>query len=69
MTTQMGACVTDEGGALMLKHYQRLLNVEFPWDEEYLGFENPWEGPPCRIKRDLVEKAICKMNDGKAAGW
>ena len=62
------AC-TDEGKlAAWKQHYQKLLNEEFPWDEEHLVFENPCEGPPPRIDRTWVIKALRRMKDKKAAG-
>ena len=51
-----------------LEHYERLLNVEFDWDEEHLTFESPVEGPAVPISVDMVKKAISQMKSGKAAG-
>ena len=44
-----------------LEHYQRLLNVEFDWDQ-------PVEGPPIPITIDTVQKAISQMKASKAQG-
>ena len=51
-----------------VEHYNSLLNVEFPWDEEALSDAPPVKGPfPC-ITDKLVTKALDKMKSGKAAG-
>ena len=50
------------------EHYERLLNVEFEWDPDYLSNESPLEGPPIPITIDMVKKAISKMKWGRAAG-
>ena len=47
------------------EHYERLLNVEFPWNPEDLSEESPVEGP---ITLEMITKAISKMASGKAAG-
>ena len=46
------------------EHYERLLNVEFPWNPE----ESPVEGPSEPITLEMITKAISKMASGKAAG-
>ena len=50
------------------EHYERLLNVKFEWDPDYLSNESPLEGPPIPITIDMVKKAISKMKWGRAAG-
>ena len=62
------ACTDEEKLHAWKQHYQKLLNEEFPWDEEHLVFESPCEGPPPRINRTWVINALRKMKDKKAAG-
>ena len=50
------------------EHYERLLNVEFPWNPEDLSEESPVEGPSEPITLEMITKAISKMTSGKAAG-
>ena len=50
------------------EHYERLLNVEFPWNPEGLSEESPVEGPSEPITLEMITKAITKMASGKAAG-
>ena len=50
------------------EHYERLLNVEFPWNPEDLSEESPVEGPSEPITLEMITKAISKMASGKAAG-
>ena len=50
------------------EHYERLLNVEFDWNPDYLSNEPPSEGPLIPITIDMVKKSISKMKSGKAAG-
>ena len=50
------------------KYYVRLLNHEFPWDENNLSDVLPVEGPSPPITNDMVRRAVCKMVLGKAAG-
>ena len=50
------------------EHYERLLNVEFPWNPEDLSEESPVEGPSEPITLEMITKAISKMAYGKAAG-
>ena len=49
------------------EHYERLLNVEFPWNPEDLSKESPVEGPSDPITLEMITKAISKMASGKAA--
>ena len=49
------------------EHYERLLNVEFPWNPEDLSEESPVEGPSKPITLEMITKAISKMASGKAA--
>ena len=71
-------CVRNDEGKLTLSiddklkeawesHYQKLLNVEFPWNAENLSEEAPVEGPAIKITSEMVSKAISKMKSGKAA--
>ena len=50
------------------QHYQRLLNIEFPWRPEDLSTEPPVEGPSERITHKMISEAVRKMSLGKAAG-
>ena len=50
------------------EHYERLLNVEFPWNPEDLSDELPVEGPAVPVTEEMISKAIGKMKFGKAAG-
>ena len=50
------------------QHYERLLNVEFPWNPEDLSEESPVEGPSEPITLEMITKAISKMASGKEAG-
>ena len=49
------------------EHYERLRNVEFPWNPEDLSEESPVEGPSEPITLEMITKAISKMASGKAA--
>ena len=49
-------------------HYQKLLNVEFPWNAASMSEEAPVEGPAIKITPEMVSKAISKMKSVKAAG-
>ena len=70
--------VKNDAGQLLLyeestkeawkQHYERLLNVEFPWNTEDLSEESPVEGPSEPITLEMITKAITKMASGKAAG-
>ena len=42
-------------------HYEKLLNVEFPWDSNTLSEEQPLQGPPIRITNEMVSEALSKM--------
>ena len=44
------------------QHYERLLNVEFPWQEEDLSTADPILGPPLLTTKEMVVK---KMKNGK----
>ena len=48
------------------KHYERLLNVEFPWSKEDLSVPDPVLGPPILVTQEMVEKPINKMEKGQA---
>ena len=49
-------------------HYQKLLNVKFPWNAANMSEEAPVEGPAIKITPEMVSKAISKMKSGKASG-
>ena len=49
------------------EHYERLLNVEFPWNPEDLSEESPVEGPSEPITLEMITKAISKTASGKTA--
>ena len=40
------------------EHYERLINVEFPWNPEDLSVESPVEGPSEPIISEMITKAI-----------
>ena len=71
-------CVRNDIGELSLsdedkmnawvEHYARLLNVEFEWPSESLPVVAPIAGPPPSVSVELIQKAIRKMKEGKAAG-
>ena len=71
-------CVRNDDGKLTLtvddklkarqSHYQKFLNVEFPWNAANMGEKAPVEGPAIKITSVMVSKAISKMKSGKAAG-
>ena len=42
-------------------HYEKLLNVDFPWDSNTLSEEQPLQGPPIRITNEMVSEALSKM--------
>ena len=54
--------------AVWKAHYEKLLNVEFPWDSESLPELPPVQGPPPHVSIEIVEAAIKKLKRGKAAG-
>ena len=70
-------CVRSDDGKLTLTaddeaetwqfHYQKLLNVEFPWNAANMSEEAPVEGPAIKITPEMVSKTISKMKSGKAA--
>ena len=70
--------VKNDAGQLLLdeeakkeawrEHYERLLNVEFPFNPEDLSEKSPVEGPSEPITLEMITKAIRKMASGKAAG-
>lgn len=73
-------CVRNNQGQISLtddakkkawkEHYNRLLNVEFPWYREDLTPAYPVEGPPILVTSDnhMVAKAVCKMKQCEAPG-
>ena len=71
-------CVRDDDGNMSLDddskkrawepHYRRLVNDEFPWDQDCLPHTDPVEGPPIYVTKNMVLEAIGKMKLGKAAG-
>ena len=71
-------CVTDDNGNLSYddasklkawkSHYEKLLNVEFPWESDSLPQVEPISGPPIYITEEMVLNSIKKMKSGKAAG-
>ena len=71
-------CIRDDNSVLAFneeekkkawkQHYERLLNVEFPWREEDLSTVDPVLGPSLLITKEMVVKSICKMKNGKASG-
>ena len=48
--------------------YQKLLNVESPWNEVNMSDEAPVEGPAIKITPEMVSKVISKIKFGKGAG-
>ena len=50
------------------QYYQRLLNVEFPWDETSLSQIEPSIGPVPFITANMVLPSIQKMKLGKSLG-
>ena len=71
-------CIKDDDGNLAFDdksklaawkcHYEKLLNVEFPWDSNSLSVEQPFQGPPINITTEMVSNALSKMKKGKATG-
>ena len=49
-------------------YYQKLLNVEFPWNASNLSDETPVKGPAFKFTTEMVSKVIKIMKAGKAAG-
>ena len=68
-------CIRNDDGELSVsddakkqtwkEHYERLLNVEFPWDPSHLVQEDPIPGAPPHITVDMVSHAVNKMKCGK----
>ena len=58
----------EENEKAWKQHYERLLNVEFPWQEEDLSTADPGLGPLLHIPKEMVVKSICKMKNGKVSG-
>ena len=48
--------------------YQKLLNVEFPWDKNSLNKSAAVEGPAIFFTENIMKEAIKKMEQGKAGG-
>ena len=71
-------CILDDAGKLCVsdkdkmlaweQHYERLSNVEFPWNEDDLPPAPAIHGPPMHIGLGMVVDAIKKMKSGKATG-
>ena len=71
-------CVFDDAGNMCVtdadkmraweEHYERLANVEFPWNEGDLTAAEPVEGPAVHISDEMVGAAVKKLKSGKAAG-
>ncbi len=71
-------CVKDDSGSMCFsvdakkvawkEHYERLLNIEFPWDCDNLPVVDPVSGPPIQVTVEMVLEAIGKMKSNKAAG-
>ena len=64
-------CVRDDKGNLIItdeaklrawnEQYQRLLNVEFPWNKNSLNNSAAVEGPAIFVTENIVTEAIKKM--------
>ena len=71
-------CVCDDKGNLTIcdeaklhvwkEHYQRLLNVEFPWYKNSLNNSAAVEGPAIFVTENRVTDSMKKMKQGKAGG-
>ena len=48
--------------------YQRLLNVEFPWNKSFLNNSAAVEGPARFVTEDMVTDAIKKKKQEKSGG-
>lgn len=57
----------DEKLRAWQSHYQKLLNVEFPWNASNLSGKSSVEGPTIKITTEM-SKAINKIKAGKGAG-
>ena len=61
-------CIRDDNSVLAFneeeknkawkRHYERLLNFEFSWQEEDLSTADPVLGPPLLITKEMVAKSI-----------
>ena len=47
------------------EHYERLLNVEFPWNPEDLSEESPFEGPSEPITLEMITRPSAKWHLAK----
>ena len=47
------------------EHYERLLNVEFPWNPEDLSEESPVEGPSEPVTLEMITKPSAKWHLAK----
>ena len=54
--------------AVWKAHYEKLLNVEFPWDSDSLPALPPIQGPQPHVSVEMVGAAVKKLKRGKAAG-
>ena len=62
-------CVSDSDKMRASEqHYDKLCNVEFPWEEESLSAAEPVEGPPIHITVEMVEDAVNKLKSGNSSG-
>lgn len=71
-------CICDDDGNITYddeskldawrQHYERLLNVEFEWNEEDLSTVLPVQGPSPLSSNSMIATAIKHMKLGKAAG-
>ena len=69
-------CLRDDKGNLTIsdeaklhawkEYYQRLLNVQFPWDKNSLNNSTGVERPAIFVTENIVTEAIKKMKQGKA---
>ena len=60
-----GRCQWVRKQKALLKHYQRLLNVEFDWGSEHKSTTHA-SHPNHHQTMDMVKKAISQMKAGKA---
>ena len=58
----------DTKKAAWKQHYERLLNVEFPWNPDLLSPASPVYGAPALIMEKMVQTVIKKMKSGKTKG-
>ena len=69
-------CVPDDKGNLTIsdkaklygwkEHYQKFLNVEFPWDKNSLNKSAAVEGTAIFVTENIMKEAIKKMEQGEA---